>query len=142
MNFKAAPVRKPLLQLLGGLQIFICVGLGALSLFFIGPEVKRADASASAHQQIGVTALVAGIYFATGLIAMWDIRASSLLAVCLSLFSTPVYAFLLLMSSWSARSAEAAQPLYFYLAGNIVLFFAALWAILDMALSRQWSRTR
>jgi hypothetical protein len=142
MNIKIVPVRKPLLHLLGGLQIVICVGLGVLSLFFIGPEIKRADASASVHQQIGGAALIAGLYFIIGLLALRDIRASSLLAFCLSLFSTPLFAFLLLMSSWSTESAEAARPLFYYLAGNIVLFFSALWAILNMALSRKWLRTR
>jgi hypothetical protein len=142
MSLKSAPVRPPLLQMLGGVQVFICIALGALSLFFIGPEIKRADASASIYQQAGGTAIVAGIYIANGLIALWDIRASSLLAVCLSLLSTPLFAFLLLMSQWSTQSAQAARPLLFFIIGNVVLFSLSLWAIVNIALSREWSRTR
>jgi len=142
MKRPALPVSKPLLFFFRVLQVIIGISLGALSVFFIGPEMKRADASVSVHQQFAGTALVAGMYFATGVFAMRDIRASSLLAVFLSLISTPIFALLLLMSGWSMPSAEAARPLFYYIVGNFVLFFSSLWAILHIALARAWPSTR
>lgn len=124
------------------LQTAVGLGLGVFSLFFIGPETKRADASASFLQQIAAVTVVAGAYSAIGWIGTRDIRWSSVLAVCLTIPSTPVFAFLWLMSGWSMPSAEAGKPLILYIAGNIVLFLSALWTLIEFVNKQAWRNTR
>src|SRR5579864_1528995 len=81
--------RSPMLLLCRALEIVICFGLGTFSLYFTGPEMKRADASVSLFQRIAGVVVVGGVYFAIGWIATIDIRWSSVLAIGFAVFSTP-----------------------------------------------------
>lgn len=131
-----APERQPtdfrstLLAICRDLQIVVGLALSTLSLFFIGPEMKRADASVSSWQQVAGVVVAVGAYLVVALVATRDIRWTSLLAICLGLVSTPVFALLWLMSGWSMPAAEAGRPLLFYIGGNVALVLSALVALL------------
>jgi hypothetical protein len=98
----------------------------------MGPEIKRCDASLSpAHQVLGAV-LIAAAYLAIAFFAMRDLRASSLLAACITIVSTPIYGFMWIMSQWTPQSAEAARPLLFYIAANLILLISAVMSLLKV----------
>ena len=139
---KSIDFRSVVLLLCRISQIAIGLGFGTFSLFFIGPEMKRANTSVSLLQQIAGVMVVAGAYLDVAVVATKDIRWSSVLAICLALLSTPVFAFLWLSSGWSMPSAQAARPLLYYIGGNVVLFLAALFAVITLVAAKEWRNAR
>ena len=124
------------------LLIVISASFGTYSLFFIGPQVKALDRSVSLWSQIAGALVVAGAYAAVGFVATKDIRWSSIVAIVFTVVSTPLFALFWLMSGWSMPSAEAARPYLAYIAGNIVMFVAAVTILVKVASSRAWNNTR
>lgn len=111
-------------------EIGTALPLGIFSLFFIGGEVTRANASATAEQRWLLIFFVTGAYLLVAIAATRDIRAASLVAIVFCVVSTPIFALLLLFSGWSTQDWEASHPLVYYIGGNVILINAAIWALL------------
>jgi hypothetical protein len=122
--------------------MFVGLALATLSLLFVGPEMKRLDASVSPFLQITGSIVIGGFYSAIGFVAATDIRWSSILTICVTVPSTPLCTLFWLMSGWSMPSFEAGMPLLLYVAGNVVLFLSALWVLIEIANTRAWRSAR
>ena len=75
-------------------------------------------------------------------VATKDIRWSSIVAIMISVVSTPLFLLFWLVSGWSMPSAEAARGYFAYVAGNLVLFVTAVTVLVKITRSHAWSDTR
>lgn len=85
---------------------------------------------------------MAGAYAVVGFVATQDIRWSSIVAIVVTVVSTPLFTLFWFMSGWSMPSFEAARPYLAYIAGNIVMFVTAVTVLAKVASSRAWDNTR
>ena len=110
-------------------SVHFVVGLltGTFSCFWFASEIRNFNgASTPIWQQVLGTTLVVGGYFGISAIAIRHVRASSLIAICVALLSSPVYLIMYLASGWSPQSVELAKPLIWYLAANGVLLVSGI----------------
>jgi hypothetical protein len=120
-------IRKYAVVLIRTIHFALGASLGTFSMFWFTSEIRDFNGlKTPMRQQVLGTALVVAAYMGVAALATRDVRASSLMAICVALFSSPVYLIMVLASGWSTESAERAKPLDWYLAANAVLLASGI----------------
>jgi hypothetical protein len=103
-------IRKCAVVLIRTIHFLAGASFGIFSRFWFSSEIRDFNGlKTPMWQQVLGTALVVAAYLGVVAFATRDVRASSLMAICVALFSSPIYLIMVLASGWSTQSAERAN---------------------------------